>query len=113
MSVEVNDFRKYVENKKAQMAAEEAAQAKPLLPQSAAPEANTGNDQLDKCVRVFQSKIEALEIEIPVVAEQGMGAFQTDLRNLAQLKWMFLKGKLEGYKEAKEVPAQVIVESRG
>ena len=116
MSVEVKDFRKFVEDKNVRLAAEAEVKAhedRTLLPQAVSDKASTGDDNLDKCLRVFQNTFNQLEAELPLVAEQAMGAIQPDLRTLLQLKWQFIHGKYEAYKEVMQVPAQVIMESKG
>ena len=108
MSVDIKDFRRFVEGK-----AEEApVRPAPLLQQADSALATTGDDYLDKLIRVLEAKVVSLEAEAASIAAKAVGCVPEEMFRLAQCEYMYVKGKVDGYKDAAQIPARIIAESR-
>lgn len=109
MSVEVRDFRQFSEKKYAEQAALDK-EKRELVPQVAAEQ--VGNEDFDKLLRAIQAASEAPELEREEVKKKGMGAVQDEMIRLCQLQYMFICGKLEGFKDVKALINQIELEKK-
>ncbi|MCI0553274.1 MAG: hypothetical protein L0287_20185 [Anaerolineae bacterium] len=108
MSVEVRDFRQFSEKKQAELAATERNIREELVPQVATEQ--VGNEDFDKLLRAIQAASDVPERECEEVKKKGMGAVQDEMIRLCQLQYMFICGKLEGFKEVKALIHQIVRE---
>lgn len=114
MSLTVNDHRRYAEGKlaEAQKAAEEKFAVQALLQQAASDSASTGNDQLDKFVRVIQESLNKTEQVLPQVATGAIHCIVEQEILKAKCDYFYIKGRHDAYKELLTVPAQIVLESK-
>lgn len=114
MSIDVKDHRRYAEGKLAESikAAETKLAEAALLPQVDSEVANTGNEQLDKLIRVVEDLCSKIEPHVTDLAHKGMGSVQDELFRMHQIQYAFAKGQLAAYEEVKKIPARIILESK-
>lgn len=107
MSITVRDFRNNVDG------AEKAERPKapaPLLPQSNTTVATTGDERLDKLIRVLEFNIEAGEVHLNEVAHAAALALNTEQKQKMTIEYAFTQGMLSTYKALQQVPAKIIEE---
>jgi hypothetical protein len=112
MSVDVKDFRRFVDDKAAEAAALKEVE-KPMLPQEEGPsELMTGDPKLDKVVRVLQDNIKAAEAHLNDLAHVVCSTVSPDMKTKLTLEYMLAKGMLEAYKAVQKLPAAIMQESK-
>lgn len=109
MSVDIKDHRKFVEGK---LRAVEADEKQPLLPQAESTEPSTGDDKFDKLIRCITELSKVDEEKAKAVAIKGMGCVQEEVFRLQQFEYFFTQGKIQAFKEAMQLPSQIIAEAK-
>ena len=107
MSVTVRDFRNHVDG------ADKVEKPKPvtqLLAQAQSDVPATGDDRLDKFIRVIQASLEATEAHYQEVAIQANLAANAEQHFKMRLEFMFTKGLIEAYKAMQQIPAKILEE---
>ena len=114
MSVDVKDHRRYAEGKLAEAikAAEAKVADRELLAQKESEQACTGDEHLDKLIRVVQSSIGTAETHLSDVATQSIHMVQADAILASKCEYFFTKGRLAAYKEVVGLPAQILAEEK-
>lgn len=107
--MEVKDHRRYVKMQEEV----ERIEKKELLPQVASDLATTGNEYLDKLIRILQTAVDKHELLAKDAATTGIGAVQDSMIRLKQFEYMYNKGLVDGLKIAMNVPAQMLEEAKG
>lgn len=109
MSIDVKDHRKYLEGKEAK---ENLQKSEVLLAQVASETANTGDPYFDKLIRTLEALIKGGDDAARDLACACAGAVQADMGRLKQMEYMYVRGKVDGYKEAALIPARILAEAK-
>ena len=111
MSVDVTDFRKL-----RLVEANEKASEQPVkegLQQQAIPsESQTGHEDFDKFLRAVAVLIDTYDKNAGAIAIKAVGAVQDMTFRVAQCEFMYVKGKVDGLKEASNIPLQILAEKK-
>ena len=110
MSVDVRDFRKLQDTDKMKPTVD-SPKPEPLV-QKAVDGMQTGDENLDKLIRVLTASIEKYESDAQTAAVKVAGAFQDHLIRVCQFEYMYFKGKVDGLKEAANIPLQIMAEKK-
>ena len=114
MSIDVKDHRRYAEGKLAESikAAAEKVAERELLDQKESVQACTGDEHLDKLIRVVQSSIGVVETHLSDVATQSVHLVQAEASLASKCEYFYTKGRLAAYKEIVALPAQILAEEK-
>ena len=108
MSVDVTDYRKLRLVEAGETTPKlDSPGAGPVVQKEVPKEMQTGNEDFDKLIRAAAVLIETYEKGAADMAAQAAGAFQDHTIRVTQFQYMYLKGKVDGLKEASNLPLQI------
>ena len=111
MSVDVKDFRRLRAVEAGETTLERPTQ--PLLQQvEVSVDMQTGDENLDKLIRTLAASMAGYEKQSSEAAVKCAGAVQEHMVRLCQFEFMYLRGKIDGLKEASNVPLHIMNEKR-
>jgi hypothetical protein len=105
MSVDIRDFRRSREDKR-----DDKPAHIPLEQAATAPENLTGDDRLDKLIRVIEKKIAEIEPVCSSIAVQCMAVIEDKELKKGQLMYAHQRGLMDAYRDVLSIPAQILVE---
>jgi hypothetical protein len=112
MSVDVKDFRRFVDGKAAEEAAIKEFERPMLQQEEGPPEYMTGDPKLDKMVRVLEDNIQAATAHLNDLSHVVCSTVSVDMKQKLTLEYMLAKGMLEAYKAVQKLPAAIMAEQK-
>jgi len=110
MGADIKDVRKYLRDVDEKKAAQTPPE--PLLEQTATDKANTGDERLDKFIRIIESKKVAVEAEYTLLAKQGIAAPEDRVFRTYQIQASFDAGYMKALVDMQDIPAKILMEER-